>query len=312
MTKREKILGGLVAASVAAFGVSYFWSGYQEDLSQRRGAVNSAEQELAKANMTINGGTHAMNRLSDWQEKSLPTNRDVALSLYRSWLLSIAKDAGLAIDDIKVDPRTTVSPAFRTIGYSIEAKGQLGAIASFLHSFYSRGLLQQITRLNLQGGKGSSDLIISMQVEAMLLPGATHTTDLPDGEADRLELATLEDYKTRLSERDIFSVYTPPRPPSPPPVARERPAPPQFDHLKFARFTGIVGLDDQPQAWIWVQTTDERLYLSEGETLKIGDFEATIKEIMKPNVLVLQAGEEEIRVKLGDYLRPRENEDGGS
>src|SRR5690606_40649 len=100
---------------------------------------------------------------------------------------------------------------------------------------------------------------------------------------------------------------TPPRPPAPPRVARERPKPPEFDHAKFARLTGIVGPEGQLQAWIWVQTTDEMLRLSEGDHIKVGDFEADIKSISRrPNVVVLQAGDEERRIKLGDFLHVEE------
>lgn len=305
MTKRERILGGAVAISLATFGASYLWKNYQNNLAQKRTSVNAAEQELAEANMTINSGTHAIGRIASWQEKSLPTNRDVAYSLYRTWLLEIAKDAGLMIEDIRVDPRTSLSPAYRTIGYTIEARGQLPTIAAFLHAFYSRDLLQQITRFNLQSNDGSSDLIVSMQLEAMLLPGATHTTDLPSGAANRLALANADEYKKSLADRSMFKVYTPPRPPSPPPVVRERPAPPAFDNAKHAYVTAILQTGTRLQAWIWVRPTDEVLRLFEGDKLKVGDLEAEVKSIsINPRAIVLKTSDDqELHIELGKSLR---------
>jgi hypothetical protein len=302
MTNREKMLGLAVLLLGVLFGAGYFWGEYTNGLDERRSALTTAETELRDTELKLAQGRRAMDELAAWQETSLPTNRDVALSLYRSWLLERAREAGLSVDDINVNQRTTVSTAFRSIGYFLEARGDLAAVTAFLHAFYSSDKLHQITRLNLRSTAFSPTLEMSLQVEALMLSGATHTDSLPEGETERLKLASLDDYKKRIGERNIFAIYTPPRPPGRPPVARV--APPAFDHAKHARVTAILESDARPQVWISVHTTGEVLRLFKGDTLKVGELEAEIKSIStEPRSVVLQTADgKELRVSLGHYL----------
>ena len=86
-------------------------------------------------------------RLEAWQKQSLPADRDVAQTLYREWLRAKCSDAGVTLDDIQTDQRTTRTEAYTTIGYTITAHGSLKAVTSLLYNFYRSTVLQQITRL---------------------------------------------------------------------------------------------------------------------------------------------------------------------
>ena len=110
MNKREKILAGAVARvprpfrrtitaleSAAIFDASC-------EMSCKRLSSSSTKSTLAVAS-----GRHAKQQLDNWQELSLPTNRDVAHTLYRAWLLQKTKDAGLTVEDINPNERTAVS-----------------------------------------------------------------------------------------------------------------------------------------------------------------------------------------------------------
>jgi hypothetical protein len=301
MTTREKILAAAVFLLIVLFAARYAWGRYNEALDQKRSALLSAETELRDADFKLAQGRDAMKRLAAWQDKSLPPNRDVALSLYRSWLLERAIAAGLSVEDININARTTPSTAFRSIGYDVEARGQLPAVAAFLHAFYSSDQLHQVTRLDLRSTAGSAELDVFLAVEALMLPGATHTDKLPDGKSDRLQLASIEEYKKSLGERSMFTIYTPPRPPGQPPIAR--PAPPKFDDAKHAYVTGIIGTGSSWQAWIHVRTTNESLRLVEGDMLKVGDIEGKVKSISARAIVVQTTDGKELRVALGHSLR---------
>jgi hypothetical protein len=302
MNQREKILAGVVLAMVALLGGNALYGRYQKVLDARRTAVIDAKTRLAEANATLAMGRSAVNKMERWQERSLPSDRDKALTLYKAWLLTKAKAAGLAVNDIKLAPRTTASTAFDAIGYQMEATGTLSSVISMLYEFYHSPQLQQVTRLRLYRPPGATQLQITLEVEALCLPGAIATDSLPEGDSKRLKLRSVADYQKSLGERDLATVYTPPRPPGPPPVARkDPPAPPKFDEAQLAKFTGSVEGSKGRQAWIRVFTTGEVLHLNAGDPVKVGTVDGHIESIDQRS-LVLKIGDKKYLVLLGQSL----------
>jgi hypothetical protein len=303
MNKREKILAGMVVFLAIAWGGKSLFERYGESIELSEKQLQDARDQLFNAEMTIKIGDRAMRQLDKWQTMSLPPDRDVALSLYRAWLLQKTGDAGLSVDDINPNLRTTASTAFSSIGYMVEARGTLAAVTKFLFEFYRSEQLHQITKLNLVATPGSPELRVSLQVEALILPGATHTDSLPDGQSDRLQLAKLEDYEKNITGRDIFKTYTPPRPPRPPRIVRTPPKPPAFDDAAHAYVTGIVQIGPRLQAWITVRTTGEVLRLYEGDDFEVGDLKGKVESINSRMIVMKTDDEKPLRVQLGDSLR---------
>jgi hypothetical protein len=303
VNRREKILGAVVLSLVAAFIGSKWFGRFQASVAARRSAVQDAKVRLADVNLALAEGRSAVQQLETWQVRSLPNNRERALSLYKAWLLAKARDAGLAVNDIKPAARTINSAAYSTIGYQIDATGSLPAVTAMLYEFYRSTKLHQITRLRLtRPAGGSQQLEVDLEVEALSLPGAIETDRLPEGDSERLELASLEAYQKSLSERDLASLYAPPRPPRQTAERRERPAPPKFDDAEHAYFTAAVGNGQGWQAWINVRTTGETLHLAAGDPLKVGTLEGEVVSV-EPRTLVLKNGDKTLRVALGQTLR---------
>jgi hypothetical protein len=298
VNQREKILAAVVLSLLAAWAGSVWYGDYQDALSARRTAVQDAKARLAEVNLALAKGRSAVQQLEGWQERSLPNNRERALSLYKAWLLAKAKDAGLAVDDIKPAARTAASAAYTTIGYQVEAKGTLSAVAAMLYEFYRSPQLHQITRLRLSRSPGESQLQVALEVEALCLPGAAATEILPEGDSKRLKLASLEAYQKSLGERDLVSIYTPREET----VSNEPAQTAKPDDSENARFSATVPGGQGLQAWINVPATGETLHLSAGDALKVGNLEGKIISI-EPRSLVLQAGEKKFRVALGQSLR---------
>ena len=144
--------------------------------------------------------------------RSLPTDRDVAQSLYRAGCRKTQRRRPW-FEDINPNERTTVSTAYQSIGYVVEANGTLSAVTKFLYEFYRSAQLQQITKLQLTSRPARADLHMQLQSRSLILPGATHTDRLPEGESDRLKLASAAEYEKSIVGRDLFKAYTPPRPP---------------------------------------------------------------------------------------------------
>jgi hypothetical protein len=299
MSKREKILASIVVGIGAIFVVQFLWGSYRGALRTRATQLTAAKQDLTNINLAIEKGQQSLRKLKAWQKRSLPANREKAISLYKAWLLAKAKDAGLTVEAITPAMRQTSKAAYTSIGYSMTATGSLSSVTALLHEFYRAPQLQQITLLRLLRPVGASQVQITFDVEALILPGAEATDTLPEGESKRLALASLADYQKSLGERDLMNVYTPPRPP----VARRDPPPtPKFDDSEHARFSGSIGVGEDFQAWIHVRTTGETLHLRPGDTFKVGQLEGQIVSV-ESRSMVYQAGDKKYRVTLDQPLR---------
>jgi hypothetical protein len=295
MNPREKILAAVVLSLAAAWAGSSWYGDYQDALAARRTVVQDAKRRFIEVNHALVQGRNAVQRLEAWQERSLPSNRERALSLYKAWLLAKAKDAGLAVDDIKPSPRTVTSAAFATIGFQMEATGPLPAVAAMLYEFYRSPQLHQITHLRFSRPVGESKIQLTLEVEALRLPGAVATDRLPEGDSKRLKLASLEEYQKTLVERDLVSAYAPRE-------ATAASSPANANDSQLARFSATVPGAGGLQAWINIPATGETLHLSAGDALKVGNLEGKIVSI-EPRSLTLQTGEKMFRVALGQPLR---------
>jgi hypothetical protein len=238
-----------------------------------------------------------------YQQRALPANFDKALSLYKAWLLAKAKDSGLAVSDITLLPTTNNNAAYKAIGYQVVANGSLSSVVSMLYEFYRSPQLHQITRLQISRPAGAALLTVSLDVEALSMKGAVATDKLPEGDAKRVKLASADEYKKRLAERDIVTAYSPPRPPGPPRERREAPpGPPKYDESELAFFSGATSSGKEWQAWISVRSTGETLHLTSGDPVKIGALDGKIESVEERS-LVLKTGDKRFRVALGQSLR---------
>ncbi|HJQ79481.1 MAG TPA: hypothetical protein VJ828_05975 [Lacipirellulaceae bacterium] len=299
MSKREKILAAIVLGIGAILAMQFLWGRYQKSLRARESELATAKENLADINLAIEKGQHSLRKLEAWQKRSLPANREKALSLYKAWLLAKAKDAGLKVEGITPASRQSTNAAYKSVGYSMTATGSLSSVATLLHEFYRSPQLQKVTLLRLMRPVGASQIQVTFDAEALILPGAEATDSLPEGESKRLALASLADYQKSLGDRDLMSVYTPPRPPV---VKTDPPAPPKFDDSEHARFSASIGIGDKFQAWIHVRTTGETLHLRPGDTFKVGQLEGQIVSV-EPRSMVYQAGDKKYRVTLDQPLR---------
>jgi hypothetical protein len=303
MNERERKLAGIIAAIVVLYGAWWLYSGYGAAMRSRNQQLSNAEQKLAEVKRAVQKGRMAAQKIGELQKRSLPADRDRAQSLYKAWLLSTAKTAGVTVNDIKLAARPTSSTAFDAVGYAMEANGPLPAVVSMLYEFYHSPILHQITKLRLARPLGATQMQVTLEVEALCLKGAEARDALPEGASNRLKLASAADYQKSLVERDLATVYMPPRPPAPPPTKRDTPPPPpKFDEAELARFSGTINNGERWQAWINNRATGETLHLYAGDKVKIGALEGTIESV-EERILVLNTGDKKYRVVLGESLR---------
>lgn len=301
MNKRERLLAGTVAALVAVWGGNKLYGRYRSAIDTRNAQVQSAQSRLAEASLTLAKGRSALKQMTKLQERSLPSDLEKARSLYKAWLLTKAKNSGVTVNDIKPAAKTKTSPEYKAIGYQIEAEGTLTNVISLLYEFYHSPLLHQITKLRLTRPVGAPQMQVSLEVEALCLPLATSVNDLPEGDSKRLKLGSIADYQKVLSDRDIATVYSPPRPPAPPTTNAAPGAPPKFNEAEMARFTGTVGSGTGLQAWIYILTTGEVLHLVAGDSVKVGSLDGKIESI-ETRSLIFKTGDKRYLVRVGEFL----------
>jgi hypothetical protein len=301
MTKREKTLAAAVAAMGVLFGGGKLWTNYNNSLAAKRSQLLAAEERLGAAKLELAKGEVAVMQLQEWQDRSLPADREAAQMMYRVWLEQQLKASGLVVEEFLPLQRLAPAAGYSAIGYTMNVHGNLQALTKFLHAYYQSQLLQQITRMQLRPDTNPAQLKITLQTEALILPGTFNET-LPAGKLARSAKPSATDYAQSIGGRNVFAVYRPPRPERPVTAARPAPTPPKFDDAKFAFFTGTIQVDGRHQAWVHVRTTNETLRLFEGDDVKVGQFEGKVVSI-EPRAIVVEAGEEKLRVSLGQNLR---------
>jgi hypothetical protein len=301
MSNREKLLAAVVLAMMALWGGAELAANYRDALASRRAELAAARERLLDAKLALARGEQAVKRLDAWQQQSLPTNRVVAQSLHRTWLLERCQQAGLTVDLIQPSQPSVPTATQSAVAYNVTAEGTIESAVKLLYEFYRSTLLQKITRLELRPAADPSRWHVTLTAEALSLGGATHEDNLPEGVTERFAATTEKELVEGIAGRNLFATYRPPRR-EPPRVAADRPPPAKFDDAKFAIFTGAVGNGNAFQAWVHVRTTNEYLRLSAGDEIKVGLFEGRVMAV-EPRALTVETGDKSLRVELGASLR---------
>src|SRR5215470_6077496 len=119
MTTREKKLSAAVAAVGLLWGGSRGLAAYREVLDRNMTEQNQAQDALSDARTAEARGLKARKDLNSWRRRSLPTNRDVAASLYQDWLRAQLTGAGLEVSQLTDKSTNRRHPQF--VEVSVEA-----------------------------------------------------------------------------------------------------------------------------------------------------------------------------------------------
>lgn len=307
MNQREKVLAAGVAVLLVGWGASGLWQRYQSAVDGRSDALLDIRNQVERAKLEAHIARSAAKDLETYQERSLPSDRNVAQSEYRDWLIDRLGGAGLAMDDVKaIGSSGRPGDAFESLTFTAVASGTLESVTKFLDGFHRSGQLHKITALKLKPSPEGTGLDVNITIQALIVPGVTRKGELATGEADRLTLADSDAYVKSIVGRNIFERYSPPPPPIPPRPAVVRapgpPPPPKFDDARHAYVTGIVSASEGLQAWVTVRTTGEVLRLKAGDTFSVGQMSGSVESVTNTE-LVLLCGQDRTRLKLGQPLR---------
>jgi hypothetical protein len=288
MTKREKVLASAVCVILGAVALSRGVGWYRDTLDANRAELREVEQELSQARTAKLRGQRAVNRLRRWQRQSLPTNPDVASSLYEDWLQKQLTEAGLKVLDLK-NTKSMHAPndRFQDFNFIVNAEGSLRQLTDFLSRFYRAGHLQRISRASLAPAKNGDALAIEITIDARAMRDAPHADKLTDRESS-LELRPTEELHTAISDRNFFS------------ESRKTTETPK-NEADQAFVSGMIMGEKGWQMSVRLQDSGRMLYFHAGDSIQVGQFSGTVSEI-DGRKAVVKATSGNVQVFLGQKL----------
>lgn len=307
---RQVVLGAVFGLLVLYFGGEWVWKTVLEGpIDKKRQAYQKLLDAKKKREKEWEGFQEDARKLVEWRKQSLPSDTEVARSLYQAWLLQ------LVVDYVKLDS-PSVSPGepmnrqgrFYAIPFSIRGRGTLEQVTQFLFVFYRTDLLHRIRSLHLTPLGNSAQLDLAISIETLVLPGSGPELDddLPEEERQETIIADFQQRASQVSER-LASVtlagYTPPTLADYQSIAQRNlfgvgsdPEPTDYAYLTF-----INMVNGEPEVWFTLRASGETLKLRQGDRLRIGNFTGTIAEIHGSDVILASEGERWL-LTLGEKL----------
>ncbi len=204
-SSRERLFA-LIVATVAVLLVGFFLYGWVAGQFDRRAKeIARLKNDISKFERTSALGRTASRKISQFEERSLPANPEVARTRYQTWLVNEMELAGLIEPDVRFassvggDKDVSVKQSF-----TIEANGTLPQVVELLHAFYGVDWLHRITRLTLRPVKESKLLDITINVETLSLKKASRVDKLEPRPSTRLALASRDKYYDAIVGRNLF------------------------------------------------------------------------------------------------------------
>jgi len=270
--RRKIILYGLLGFILLYQAGEWSYGRFVEaPLKQQRGMTDRLLKQIDEKRTDLKKAKKISDQLAIWERQSLPSDVDMARSLYRAWLLARVGECKFLTPN--VDSVAAVNrPGFKTLSYSIRGRATLEQLNQFLFAFYSADYLHQLRSLAITPLQNDGLLDVAMSIEAASLPTAESTSQLVTRRADRLAFSHLDNYRL-ISQRNLFRFGS------------------EFDAVSQTYLSGVTRSDDRPEAWFTLRASDQVLRLHRGERLQVGPFEGTIVAIDDSDVTIASEGE---------------------
>jgi hypothetical protein len=301
MNKREKTLAIGVAAVVGLLALYYVCDSVAGKFASRQQQLTDLNQKIKQKQDKIEAGNRAQKQMNNWDRQSLPSDPKLASSLYESWLLHLVDDAKLESATVQQQSAVGHTATFEKYDFQIKAVTDVSMrqLVQFLYKFYCSNQLHKIRNLLVKPHADDKALEVTIEIEALLLPGADRHDKLSTEKLEQLPLGNVAAYEKIIGGRNLFSEYVPPHAQ----VARaEARRPPAVDVAKLTTITGIVDQDDRPQIFVYVKTTGELLKPHEGDDFTVGDLKCKVLKIGVRDAVITVDGKK-VQVSLGDNLR---------
>jgi len=280
---RQKILVGILALMLLYFGGEWLWrKAVQAPLEARQAKAERLEKEIAGRDKELADARKAAKELARWEEQSLPTDPQVARSLYRAWLLQLVGKVGFANRNVEAGEPVDRRGLYQSITFSVQGRATLEQLTRFLYEFYRAGHLHQIRSVSITPLAGAGQLDLSLVIEALVLPLKEDKDQLSQSTSDRLAFERFDDYAV-IPKRNLFGFTG------------------TSDPTDFAFLTAIQYVDGRPEVWFTLRTEDKVVKLKPGESFQVGQFAGKVIDVAGDDV-VLEADGQRWLVSLGESL----------
>lgn len=294
MTPREKKLAGAVVGVILLWIASQGLTKYRTELTANKATQRAAEEELAETRTNIVRGQLAQDKLDIWLDQSLPTNIDIAESLYEDWLHSELTDAGLDVEELSSKLSLQSQNNYsKQLTFTVEAKGKMPALVAFLHSFYKAGHLHRIAKANLSPAKGTDDLSVFLIVDALVLNDCIRSKELSETESP-IELATRETYLQEIGGRNIFAAFKSNQP-------KEVISQKQDSTAAESRVSSMTLGAGGWRMTVRNQKSGKMSYFREGDAIEIGQFKGVIDKLDGRRAIV-STEDKKVQLSLGQLV----------
>lgn len=276
MTSREKTLIGAVAAAGALWFGTQGLTRYRETVDRNTNLQMEAERTLSEARTAELRGQRARKQVNEWRGLSLPTNRDVAESLYQDWLRTQLTGAGMTVTQIADKSGSARNPQFGEVAIEVRADGALPQLTDFLHRFYSGPHLHRISNATITAADGGQKLSITMTAAALILPDAKRTDKLAEGDPRPIEgVKSLDEIRQRLVDRNLFVAHKP----KSGEVAAD-------SNAAETEFSSTVYGENGWQSWVRHKTSGQVSRFNEGDAIDIGSLKGKVVEIENRRMVI--------------------------
>ncbi|NQT40002.1 MAG: tandem-95 repeat protein [Planctomycetes bacterium] len=220
MKPRERNLGILTGALVLLVGFLYGGPAVSSLFGGGATSESTLEEEVQEKEEKAEKARETRRRLTRWEHRSLPSNRELAKSVYEDWLTALAEEKLLKFH-MNSSRSRSAREAYWQLSVIFDAEGTMAHLVDFLHVFYSAGHLHRIRQLGIVPVEGTdpSDpmMKLTFTVDALSLPGADRKEKLFDASKvdaeegkektfPRPQLGSLAAYGPALIERNPFAV----------------------------------------------------------------------------------------------------------
>jgi hypothetical protein len=274
MSQRERVLAAAVALMVMLWGGTVGWGRYQSTLTNNQNQQLTTGQELSQARTASARGLRAERMLRGWQRQSLPTNLDIAKSLYQDWLRQQLVEAGLIVRELTESTARTTRQHFRQVTYLVNAQGSLEELTDFLYRFYQSNHLHRVSAASLIPTTTRRLLTVSLTIDALSLADCPRSSELAEGSSDTFA-ETLEEISDEIVSRNIFVAYEPPEP--------ERPVERVVEAVSDEAAKAVVSsLNHGEGGWqmaIRMSDSGKVTYFRVGDEISIGQFTGRVEEM---------------------------------
>ncbi len=283
MPQRQKILIALVTTMLVVYVADLAYRRlYAEPVQKAQTATETLKKRLHKAELNVRAEKNKLAALEDLQIRSLPSNLELAVSSYRSWLLNLIEQAGLRGTSVDSSPPLRQGNLYYRLDFNIRGNGTLPQINNLLRSFYESGYLHKIRSMSLNPA-ASGQVDTSITVETIVLPNAKFEDRLAALDPQN---TPADEYRV-ITRRNLFSGGDP--------VAS-----------RIALTAITVDAQGQPQAWITDRSTGQTRILAPGDSLALPGIDLKIVDVSQDGVTVELDGQSlrlSIGMTLSDALR---------